>query len=151
MVCELRWDWPLQKIGENALYFNLVRSWPGQSLWGVTGFIRLRHIIDVQLRVDNLNSKSSWASRIKEMNYMVTICQYILSVALHTFGLSECRVLLLDGYSDWYKNLFICYQLKFEPMGSHTLEVSLWSIDRSMIENHPSIKSLIRLIINPMQ
>ena len=59
LVHESRWNWPLQKIGENALSFNLIRPWPGQSLWRVTGFIRLKHIIDVLLGVDKLNSKSS--------------------------------------------------------------------------------------------
>ena len=58
-ICELRWNWSLQEIGENTLYFNLVRPWLGQSLWEVTGFIRLKYIMIVLLRVDSLTFKSS--------------------------------------------------------------------------------------------
>ena len=29
---------------------------------------------------------------------------------------------LLDGYIDWYRKLFLCYQLRFEPMRSHALK-----------------------------
>ncbi len=39
-VRESRWNWPLLEIGDNAV-FNLAKSWPGQSLWWVTGFLKL--------------------------------------------------------------------------------------------------------------
>ena len=58
-----------------------------------------------------------------EMNYIVTIGQGSKNVALHTFDLSGRREPLLDGNFNWYENYFLYYRLRFEPMGSHTLEL----------------------------
>ena len=63
----------------------------------------------------------------KEMNYMKTISTWVLRMLFYTFDLSDRRVPLLNGHFDWYKNLFLCYWLRFGPMRSYTLELMIGS------------------------
>ena len=64
---------------------------------------------------------------VKRMNYMETISTWVLRMLFYTFDLSDRWVPLLDGHFDWYKNLFLYYQLRFEPIRSHTLEFMIRS------------------------
>ena len=64
---------------------------------------------------------------VKGMNYMKTISAWVLRMLFYTFDLSDRRVPLLDGHFDWYRNLFLCYRLRFGPMRSHTLEFMIRS------------------------
>ena len=64
---------------------------------------------------------------VKEMNYIKTISAWVLRMLFYTFDLSGRRVPLLDGNFDWYRNLFLCYRLRFGPMRSYTLEFMIQS------------------------
>ena len=107
--------------------------------------------------MDNLIKVDSWTLRypmsifVKKMNYMKTIFAWVLRMLFYTFDLSDRRVPLLDDHFDWYKNIFLYYQLRFRPMRSYTLEFMIRSDGWSTIKNRSKVKWLIRLTFNPVQ
>ena len=107
--------------------------------------------MDNLIRGDNWTLRCPMSILVKRIYYMKTISTWVLRMLFNTFDLSDRQVSLLDGHFNWYKNLFLCYQLRFEPMRSHTLDLMIWLDGWSMIKNRSKVKRSIRLMFKLVQ